>query len=359
VIPFLALVKKELGSVFRDRTIIIAILIQLFIASFSSALLLGMFSLYDADTILRYSGSWIKIGVVEGADHPLGTFLSDRGLAILPFGTLAQAETAFYERRISAIIDTPRPATPQKTAGQANNGADDANGITEIKLYLPESDTISSLIRTVIQEPLKQYENYLRSQQGIEVRYTDLQGEPSTSFEFVYSVLLPILMFFPAFVAGSLSIDSLTEEVENNTVQTLLSAPLTVNGMVGAKISAVLILSMLQCGAWLVLLKFNGIAIQNTGWIFLLALIVSGITATFAALGAVLLRDRERSQFIYALVLISALAISNLLHVSPIITLSRLAIGDPFVSGWNVILFAIFLAGLYLLLRKVSHRIMV
>ena len=343
MIPFLTLVKKELGSVFRDRTILIAILIQLFIASFSSALLLGMFSLYDADTVLRYSGSWIKIGVVGGANHPLGAFLEDRGLAVLPFGTLTEAESAFYERKISAIVDTPR----------------DANGITEIKLYLPDSDTISSLIRTVIQEPLKLYENYLRSRQGIEVRYTDLQGEPSTSFEFVYSVLLPILMFFPAFVAGSLSIDSLTEEVENNTVQTLLSAPLTVNGMVGAKISAVLILSMLQCGAWLVLLQLNGIAIQNTGWIFLLALIVSGITATFAALGAVLLRDRERSQFIYALVLLSGLAISSLLNISPIITLSRLAIGDHFASGWNVLLFGVFLAGLYVLLRRISRRILV
>jgi hypothetical protein len=58
-------------------------------------------------------------------------------------------------------------------------------------------------------------------------------------------------------------------------------------------------------------------------------------------------------------VLLSALAISNLLHVSPIITLSRLSIGDQFASGWNVILFGIFLAGLYLLLRKVSRRIMV
>ena len=342
MIPFLALVKKELSSVFRDRTIIIAILIQLFIASFSSALLLGMFSLYDADTVLRFSGSWIRIGVVGGDDHPLGIFLADRGLKVLPFGTLAEAETAFYGRTISAIVDTPR----------------DTNGITEIKLYLPESDTISSLIRTVIQEPLKQYENYLRAQKGIEVRYTDLQGKPSTSFEFVYSVLLPILMFFPAFVAGSLSIDSLTEEVENNTVQTLLSAPLTVNGMVGAKISAVLILSMLQCGAWLVLLQLNGIAIQNTGWIFLLALIVSGITATFAALGAVLLRDRERSQFIYALVLLSGLAISSLLNISPIITLSRLAIGDHFASGWNVLLFGVFLAGLYVLLRRVSRQIL-
>ena len=48
MIPFLAVVKKEIGSVIRDRTILIAILLQLFIASFSSALLLGMLSLYDA-----------------------------------------------------------------------------------------------------------------------------------------------------------------------------------------------------------------------------------------------------------------------------------------------------------------------
>ena len=53
IYPFLAIVKKELGSVLRDRTIVISILIQFFIASFSSGLLLGMLSLYDADTISR------------------------------------------------------------------------------------------------------------------------------------------------------------------------------------------------------------------------------------------------------------------------------------------------------------------
>jgi ABC-type Na+ efflux pump permease subunit len=343
VIPFLAVVKRELSSVLRDRTILIAILIQLFIASFSSGLLLGMLSLYDADTILKYSGSLVRIGVVDNVDNPVGTFLADRELTVIRFGTLTQAESAFYEGTISAIVDTPR----------------DVNGITEIKLYLPDSDAISSLIRVAIQEPLKQYENYLRSQKGVEMRYTDLQGEPSTSFEFVYSVLLPILMFFPAFVAGSLSIDSLTEEFENNTLQTLLSVPLTVNGVISAKISSILILSILQCGAWLVLLKLNGVAIQNTGWIFLLALIVSGITSTSAALAAILLKDRERSQFIYALMLLAGAAISNLLNLSPIITLSRLAIGDQFISGWHVGLFAIFAIGLYLLLWKVCRRIAV
>ncbi len=341
--PFWAVVKKELGSVLRDRTIIIAILIQLFIASFSSALLLGMLSMYDSDTIMKFGGAQIKIGMVGAVDNPLTLFVTQRGLQVVPFDTLANAETAFFQGAVNAIVVIPP------------NVRDTA----EIKLYLPDSEAVSSLIRMVIQEPLKQYENYLRTQNGIEVRYTDLKGKPSISFEFIYSVLIPMLMFFPAFVAGSMSIDSITEEVENNTLQTLLSAPLTINGMIGAKIVAAVALSALQCAAWLALLQLNGIAIQHTTWILLLAVIVAGITSTSAALGAVLLKDRERSQFIYSLILLAGAAISTLLDVSPIKTLSRLAIGDHYTSGWDVAVFAVFLAALYFLLLKTSRRLMV
>jgi len=339
--PFWAIVKRELWTVIRDRTILISILIQFFIASFSSGLFLGMLQLYDVDTILRYSGGFIRIGVVNPVENQLGAFITKHGMTVIPFETLEQAEAGFYRGEAVAIVDAP----------------EDADGITEIGIYLPESNTVSSIVRMVIQEPLKEYENDLRIQKGVDIRYTDLQGEPSTSFEFVYSVLLPLLMFFPAFVAGSLSIDSLTEEFENNTMETLLSAPLTVNGMIDAKVSSVVILAVAQCGLWLGLLKLNGIVIQNTIWVFLLALIVSGITSVSAALGAVLLRDRERSQFIYALMLLTAIALSNLLNVSPITILSRLAIGDYYTNGWTVTMFAVFLAGLYLPLRKISRRI--
>jgi ABC-2 type transport system permease protein len=339
----MAVIKKELTSVLRDRTIVIAILIQLFIASFSSALLLGMLSLYDSDTIMKVSGAGIRIGMIGVSDHPLRPFLTERGLQVTLYPTLADAESAFYRGEVLAIVDIPQSA----------------NGLTEIKLYLPDSEAVSSLIRMVIQEPLKQYENDLRGQNGIEVRYTDLKGKPSISFEFIYSVLLPMLMFFPAFVAGSMTIDSITEEVENNTLQTLLSAPLTVNGMIGAKIAASVIIAILQSIAWLTLLQLNGIAIQHTAWILLLALIVAGITSTSAALAAVLLKDRERSQFIYSLILLASAATSTLLSLSPITTLSRLAIGDAYTSGWNVAVFAAFLAALYFLLLKMSRRLMV
>jgi ABC-2 type transport system permease protein len=340
--PYWAVVKRELWTVIRDRTIVISILIQFFIASFSSGLFLGMLQLYDVDTILRFSGGAIRIGLVNEEQNQLGAFLTGHGLTVVPFETLEQAQAGFYRGEAAAIVDTPR----------------DAEGRTEIRIFLPESNTISSIVRMVIQEPLKEYENDLRIQRGVDIRYTGLEGEPSTSFEFVYSVLLPLLMFFPAFVAGSLAIDALTEEFENDTMDTLLSAPLTVNGMIHAKISSVIFLAAAQCGLWLALLKLNGIVIQNTLWVFLLALIASGITSLTGALGAVLLQDRERSQFMYALLLLTGIAVSNLVNVSPMTTLSRLAIGDYYTSGWNVAAFAVFLIGVYLLLRTGSRRIL-
>lgn len=341
--PFWAVVKRELWTVVRDRTIIIAVLIQLFIASFSSGLFLGMLQLYDVDTILRFSGGAIRIGVVNAGQSQLANFITEHGMTVIPFENLERAQAGFYNGEAVAIIDAPAQA----------------DGITQISLYLPESNTLSAIVRMVIQEPLKEYENFLRMQQGVDIRYTDLQGEPSISFEFVYSVLLPLLMFFPAFVSGSLAIDALTEEFENNTMQTLLSAPLTVHGMVQAKVLSVVILAVAQSGLWLTLLKLNGIVVQNTIWVFLLAAIVCGITSMSAALAAVLLQDRERSQFMYALLLLTAIAVSNLLNASPITTLSRLSIGDYYTNGWAVVVFALALAGLGLLLTKVSRRLTV
>lgn len=339
--PFKAVVKRELWSVMRDFTIVISIVIQAFIASFSSAMLLGVLSLYDADTIMKYGGAGIKIAMVGPADNQLQTFLTDYGINMVPYAALDSAEAGFSQGQVNAILVVPQNVGPG----------------TEVKLYLPNSDTFSSLIRMVIQEPLKQYENYLRVQNGIEVRYTDLKGKPTTTFEFIYSVLLPMLMFFPAFVAGSMVVDSLTEEVENNTLQTLLSAPLTINGIISAKITAAVCLAIAQCLAWLTLLRLNRVAIQNLPWILLLALIIAGITTTGAALGTVLLKDRERSQFVYSLMLMAAVAISTLLDLSPIKTISRLAIGDAYTNGWNVAVFAVILAAMWLLLLRLSRRL--
>jgi ABC-2 type transport system permease protein len=343
---FLAVVGKELKSVLRERTIVIAILIQLFVASFSSALLLGMLSLYDSDTIVAVGGSHISVGLVSSSSagtqtRVLSSLLSAQGTHVTLFNSFQSARTAFDAGKLDAILVVP---------------VDQA--VMTLKLYLPPQEAQSSFTRTMLQKPLEAYENDLRLRQGVDIHFTGLKGKPSTSFEFAYAVILPVLMFFPAFVAGGMVIDSLSEEVENNTLQTLLSAPISVLQLVLAKMSAALILAGLQCVAWLVMLSLNRIVIQNAAWVLALAVIVAAILSTLAGLVVVFLKDRERSQFVFSLLLLGAAGSSYFIDLSPLKTISRLAINDYYTSGWQVGLFALLLAGLMLLLVRFSRRLM-
>jgi len=320
---FLVMVRKELRSVAHERTILIAIVIQLFIASFSSALLVGLLSLYDPESISAFTRVRLGVGFVGAPTSPLILLLRDQNIRVTPFADLQNAETAFQQNRIDSIVVAP----------------DDRGGPVEMQLYLPSVEARASVILMVLQDPLKRYENVLRTQRGITVRYTDLQGLPPTTFEFLYSIILPVLMFFPAFVAGSMVVDSLSEEMENNTLETLLSAPVSLNTVVGSKIAAALVLAGVQCAAWLVLLRLNHIEVQNLGLVWVLGAIVAGIIAVTSAFVTLIFKDRERSQFVYALLLLVATSASYLLDLSPIRTMTRLAIGDAFTGAANVALF--------------------
>ncbi len=198
---FFAIVKKELRSVSRERTITIAILIQLFIASFSSAILVGLLSFYDPDSALLQRGinarASVRVGLLGNTSSPLVGFLRASNVRVTRFSLPTDAENAFKAQTIDAILLVP----------------DASSGTVEMKLFLPQAETASSLILMILKEPLKRYENYLREERGVHVQYTDITGLPSTTFEFLYSVILPVLMFFPAFVAGSMTVDSISEEL--------------------------------------------------------------------------------------------------------------------------------------------------
>ncbi|MEA4906970.1 MAG: ABC transporter permease [Anaerolineaceae bacterium] len=338
---FLAVVKKELGAVLRERTILIAVLIQLFIASFSSALLVGLLSLYDADSAGLYASYSIHVGVLGPRPEVLDAALEERGVAVTPFEQLPEAREAFFRGQVQAILVLPEEGgTPQ-----------------EVRLYLPHSEAAAALILNYLQEPLKRYENALRQAEGIPVRYTDLGGIPPTTFEFLYAVILPILMFFPAFVAGGMVIDSLSEEIENHTLDTLLSAPLSLRTAVEAKITAALLLALVQCLAWLGLLWINGVRIHNPGLVLLLALVTAGMVTLGSAVVTVLLRDRERSQFVFSLALLVLASASFFTDLSPIKMLARLATGDYYTGGQDVLVLLCGVGLFYLLFRTVTRQV--
>ena len=316
-VGFYAIVRKELRSLAQERTILIAFLIQLFIASFSSALLSGLIAVYDPDAIKLSEQLRPRIGVVSEPDHPVIKFLEAHHARVSVYDQIESAAQARTEGRLDAVIDI--------TAESA------------LDLYLPASETQATLLKMILRRPLKQYEQLLREQHGIDMRFQDLQGQSPTSFEFRYGILVPMLMFFPAFVAGGIVIDTISQELTDRTLETLWSAPLSLNAILLAKATAAVLVAAGQCVLWLGLLRFNGVIVQNWGWVVAVALIGSMLIAVVATLIALAFQDRERSQFVYALFIVTAASLSTFLSLSPIALISRLAVGDAYVGGVQVL----------------------
>lgn len=308
---FWAIVKKELRSVSREKTIMIAIGIQLVIASLSSVVLIGLLSFYDPEAISANVRASVRVGALGDPNSPLFTALRERRARVAFFTDVSAAERAFQSGALDALIYVPI----------------DHGGVIDMKLILPRSETRAAVVLIMLQEPLKRYENVLRVRRGLEVRYTAVTGQPSTTFEFLYTIIVPVLMFFPAFVAGSMTVDSISEELENNTLDTLRAAPVSVSAIFGAKITAALMLAVIQGSAWLALLRVNQIQVQNPLAVLGLAVLIAALNSIGAALIATALRDRERSQFVYSIAIVAVVGATTLLNISPVNLMMQLASG--------------------------------
>jgi len=339
---FYAIVKKELASVRKEKTIVLAIVIQLVIAAFSSVILVGLMSFYDPSSIGQNSNIRLNVGVVGDGGGEFSSLLKEAGLKATSFASADEARAAMQAGRIDAIVVIP--------------GRSD--GVVDMQLYLPQSDSRATVVTMVLKKPLAKYENYLRELNGIHVRYTGVEGRDSTTYEFLYSFILPMLMFFPAFIAGSMIIDSISEEVENKTFDTLLSAPVSLNGVLFGKVAAAVLLAIVQCAMWLFLLSLNRLYVQNPLPVLLLALIISAFVTLGSGLISMYFKDRERSQFAYSVLLMTVAGASFVVDPSPIGLMARLAMGDPHVGLLEASLYVLPLLALVAVFYFVSKRLL-
>jgi hypothetical protein len=327
----MAILDKEIRSVAKEKTIMLAIIIQLLIASTSSFLLFGLMTYYDPSTIGDVPRSDVYIGVTGDTDGTFVRFLQEKGVRYMALGPGVSIESAIRSGSVDAVVYIP----------------EETLGANEMRLYMPESDTGTTIVTMVLKEPLQRYEDYLREKNGVDVKYTDIKGKPHTTYEFLYSFIVTMLMLFPAFIAGSIVIDAITEELENKTLETLLSAPVSLLEMYGAKAAAAIFIAGVQCVLWSILLYFNHIYIQNLPAVLLLAVIIAAFITISAAIIALWFHDRERSQFIYSISLMIFGGASLYMDPSPISLLIRLATGDPYAGYLDLLIYIPIMAALF------------
>ena len=308
---YVVLLKRELLSLTREKTIILAIMVQLLIASLASVILQGIMAFYDPASIGWGTGVSLRAGFIGEADSPLPAYLRSKGIIVKPFSELTSAEAAFRDHQIDTILFVPE--------GQSN--------VANMKLILPGTEARKMVILVMLDEPLKEYEDYLRQANGIEVNYKDFGGQAYSGYEFLYSVLIPILMLFPALVAGSIVIDDISEEFENKTLDTLISAPVSGGQVLVSKMSAAIIAAVIQLFMSTGLLIWNGIVVERLILVLLLAVSFAVAISLGAAIIALWFKDRQRAQFVYSMTLITAGAAGYFLNPSPFELLAKLSSG--------------------------------
>jgi ABC-2 type transport system permease protein len=320
--------KKEFRGLFSERTILLAVLLQLFIALFSSFLMVGLTSMYDPSSLSKYSRFRYNVAYAGNNSQVLDDLMTSKDFRVYQMD-LSDGVAALKERKLSAVIWVP-------------DTLPDAQEPIKITLYTLQNDLQSAIVDVKLKDIFLTYERDLRTARA--ARLDDVPvplSIPKVSggdfYEFVYGLLIPLLIFMPAIIASALVIDLLTEEYQHETLETLISTPVTFTEMVWGKMLACELMVPVQAGAWILLLMINGIAIENAGLILIQVSVTSFILILLGTLTALHYRERTAAQFIFSTALVVVILLALALPDNPLNLLTRLAVGTAGTEQWIVL----------------------
>lgn len=324
--PRLVIAARELRALKSEKTIVLALVIQLFVAAFSSFLVVGLVSLYDPSAV---EGFTVDVAVTgDATDQLVDVMDREPGVRAREYDTPEAARQAFQR---NGAIDGVMVAD------------ESPNGTIRVTAVAPSESIRTTLIVVKMRDTMEALERSLRDEYSAEGR---IQTEPlvvpdetqsSPYFAFTYTVLIPLLMFLPAFISGSIAVDSLTEEVQRGTMELLRAAPVTLPDIVDAKMLSTASLAPAQAALWLALLWYQGTAIARP---LALIAVVGGLSMSVVAIGvgiSFLTPDRRQAQFLYSSGILALAAVATLLPEHPANTIAKLAIGSATVETWAAV----------------------
>ncbi|HEX2066629.1 MAG TPA: ABC transporter permease subunit [Candidatus Thermoplasmatota archaeon] len=307
-----AVAGKELRDILREKTIVVALLVQFFIAAFSAFLTVGLLSLYDPGSIASHAPAEVAYEGPGGFDAVL------RGAGNLRLASdAAGALPAFAAGRLDAVVqEAVRP-----------------DGGRTITLLVPEGELQSTLLVTQFRDLLQDYERSLRAerQERLEHRLLEMPvavREGVVPYPFVYATLVPLLLLAPVFLSGAVAGDAFSSELQHRTLLLLRSAPLPVPRILLGKMLVPVVLAPAQFLLWAGLLALNGLPVANLPALAFLSLALALLLCSLGFLVAARLRREGPTQAAYALVAL-LLAVGSLFLPRDVLNLiARLGSGD-------------------------------
>jgi ABC-type Na+ efflux pump permease subunit len=310
--------RRDLASLKDEKTIVLALAIQLFVAAFSSFLVVGLTSMYDPGSVAAQN---VEIGVAGDAKDDLFDAVHRQdSAAAIAFEDPATAREAFRSGRIDALLIGSSTPPPDGGGGS----------LIQVEAVAPEGSIQTTLVVVQIREALQTLERQERIERSAHLERNPLPLPPgadaSPYFGFTYTILLPLLLFLPPFISGSVAVDILTEEMERGTLELLRVSPLSLVDIVDGKALAMIALAPAQAALWLVLLSANGISVANPIALLAFVTAIATIVTVVGLTLAVRIGRRKPAQLLYSIVTLVVFGVAILLPEHPATTVAKLAV---------------------------------
>jgi len=340
--PRVVIARRDVASLSREKTIVLALFIQLFVAAFSSFLVVGLTSLYDPGSV---SGSQVVVGVSgEHTDALIEAAEAQDGVRAVGFPSNEEARRAYVDGELNAALLTT-----------------DSEGRITVTVVAPEENIRTTLIVTEIRDLLEAVE---RNERIARAGSLDRQTIPvpgavdaSPYFGFTYTVLVPLLLFLPPFISGSIAVDAFTEEIERGTMELLRVAPVSLVDIVDGKAMGMIAIAPLQAALWILLLGFNGIQVANALPLLTVVTAFATVVVVLGLLLGLLTGTRRQAQLLYSVLVLLVFGTLVFLPEHPATTVAKLAVDSPTTLTFlHVAGYAVAAVVLYLLARAVTRR---
>jgi len=338
---------RDISSLRREKTIVLALLVQLFIAGFSSFLVVGLTSPYDPSAA---EGDVVNIGATgETQETLIELGREDNDLVVERYDDRDAAIADFASGDLDAVV-TGRPVPTE-------------NGTRfVVNVVLPTEDIQTTLVVVSIRELLAGLEEAERGDRVDSLAFTPVEvpnaenpagGGTTEFFGFTYTILIPLLLFLPPFISGSVVIDLMTEEMKRGTLELLRVSPVSLVDIVDGKAAGMIALAPIQALLWILLLELNGISIGHPASLLLFVGAVTTVTVVIGMVLGLATSQRRQAQFLYSMLMIVLFGVAVVLPEHPASTVVKLAIDSPTLATFgHVAGLTIVAAGAYLLARR-------
>ncbi len=333
--------RRELGALSREKTIVLALLIQLVIAGFSSFLVVGLTSLYDPGAI---DGDGITVGI-SGETQDRLVAVAEESDDVTPerYANRTDALAAFDDGEVDAVV-----------TGQPLSVANETGVRIQVDAVAPAEDLRTTLIVVSLRSYLSDVEAAERTARAGNLEFEPLDVPPESEgndfFGFTYTILLPLLLFLPPFLSGSIVVDSITEELERGTLELLRVAPVSLVDIVDGKAAAMAVLAPGQALLWIGLLTFNGFAVSNVAVLVVFVAAIALVTVSVGVGLALLTGTRRKAQLLYSVLVLALFGVAVVAPEHPAATVALLAADSATtttfahvagVAGLGVVLYAL------------------